>query len=358
MPKTIDSYNILYAKIAFNEDIYNSELGNRIGVYKKLKFNIFVLVLLSYILINKLYFLKKEKVVDGDLGIVWNKLHLKKINSLRADLKVLNIQNSVLLKKQSIGLFRKASVFKILKTAWNIKGVQSDYNYDSFFYRVYVVLMFEMLDDELKTLNNIYISGHFDRLTTLIAETCIKNKIDLNIIQHGCVQIFKKNLIKNKITGNVFYTYDFSVTSFNSFLNLGPNSNLIKFSIKNEIDFVKLDCDKPVIVYGCQDVLPVNNILIIDYLLETFKDHLVYVIPHPRENTKFYKKKYGDNQMIKISRDKPINVEVFISRFSTLGIQYQKEGVRTVFINLDKVNMDFIFSKNYEVYNNLYEFKK
>ena len=135
------------------------------------------------------------------------------------------------------------------------------------------------------------------------------------------------------------------------------NDILVIYRQKNILQInYSYNSSKPIIVYGCQDARPENNLLIINFLLENFNDKLVYIVPHPREDIKFYLKEFKHPNIV-VSRDKPSDIELFFSRFSTLGIEYANLGVKTIYVNLDKVKMDFMLSEQFEVYNSIEELK-
>ncbi|TCP27958.1 hypothetical protein EV195_101117 [Tenacibaculum skagerrakense] len=353
-------YNRIFKKITYNESIYYSEIGYTISFIKRLKFN--VLLFMFSVLVFFLSFIKRNRRKNGVIGISWNPLHVKKIKKVNNSIEVLDISNNNLFSFNNLLFLSNVNFFKVFINALKLKDyTKSKHNYNSFFYKIYVIIFLDALKKHTEKVNEIFISGHFDRLTTIVNEVCLLNNIKLNIIQHGSIQIFKNKLIPNKIVlGDIYYSYDFSKPFFETFLNIEKDVSFYKVPTENNLKLYnhdKLPSGKKIIVFGCQDAKPYHNVTIINFLVKKYKDCLIYVIPHPRENMSFYSKKYKSFANVIVSKDKPENIVLFISRFSTLGIEYEERGIKTVFINLDKVNMDFFSSNKYEVFKSLKDFE-
>lgn len=350
-------YNRIFKKITHNESVYYSEVGNKIFRQKRIEFLLFFLVFL-FVNLFASFFIKRKKRT-GHLGISWNPLHLKKIKAVVPLINILDISNNNLLSFSNNLTPGGFNLINVIRQAFRLKNyTKSSFNYSSFIYKIYIIILLDALKSHTENLEEVFVSGHFDRLTTIISEVCLVNDIKLNIIQHGCIQNFDKKLIKNRIHGNIYYSYDFSKPFFKVFLDYDDSVSFIKINISQKYKFFTfVPSSKKIITFGCQDAVPSNNFEIIDFLIVNFKNYLIHIIPHPREKVNLYKRKYALNDNVNISYKKPSNTILFISRFSTLGIEYQKAGVRTIFINLDKVKMDFIIESKHEVYTNLHDFE-
>lgn len=347
----------LYNKIVFNESVYNREIGYKVGYLMKMKMNIYTMLLVLQVFISKIKIKRsKADLIHYELGVSWNNLHHKKIRSIKNNVSILNINNKDMLKGQDD--FSKLSIFRAWSFALkNKRKTTLTHTYDSFFYKIYLYLLYDFLYLKLNKVKKIYISGHFDRVVSIISEINETNGSQLNLIQHGCIQVFNNKLKKNKVNGNIYYNNKFSVPYFSSFLEISKIKNFIGLKESNpEITYFHDSLSK-IIAFGCQDAKPENNLKIIKFLLENYKSKLIYVIPHPKEKQSYYFKKLKGCNVF-ISRKKPVNIELFISRFSTLGIEYYKCGVNSIFINIDKVKMDFMFSNDFKVYGSLKDFKE
>lgn len=347
----------LYEKIVYNENIYNKEIGYEIGFYNHFKMFIYCIGFTGNILKSKI--IKKERKEEYiKIGISWNDLHKKKIELVDIDLNIFNIKSNQLLKTVHYPYLKDVNISEALLFGFKHKGIRNKFSYQSFFYRIYIHLLYDFLFSLIKKREEVFVSGHFDRVVSILSEVCNTNNIKLNIIQHGCLQIFEKPLIKNILKGNIYYSHKFSLPFFSTFFHEINNIDFIKLDeVKPKIDYYH-KCSKKIIVYGCQDAKPKNNILIIDFLLNMFNNKLIYVIPHPREDLKFYSKYRHHLCNAFVSRTKPVNAEFFVSRFSTLGIEYSLLEIRSIFINIDMVKLDFMLSESYEIYESLEEFKK
>ena len=296
---------------------------------------------------------QKNKIRNKKIGISWNQLHSKKIALAESSLTIINVDTVNLFKTSNFKFLKEVNLFYAIKFALEFNEKSTLFSYQSFFYRIYLSLLYNIFDQIINDIDKVYISGHFDRFVSIISDICEKKEVELNLVQHGCIQIFEKPLIKNKITGKIYYSHDFSVPYFQTFLDFPLKTKFIKLeSKKPEINFSQKS-NKKIVVFGCQDAKPENNLLIINHLFKHFPNSLIYIIPHPREDIDYYKKRYKLFKNSHISREKPLNIEFFVSRFSTLGIEYASIGIRSLFINIDNVKMDFIISGKYEVYNSL-----
>tara|TARA_R110001583_G_scaffold192512_1_gene359081 strand:- start:627 stop:1712 length:1086 start_codon:yes stop_codon:yes gene_type:complete len=350
----------LYNKIVANENIYNKEIGYKLGVEKKSKMIFFSLLLCVMSAVVKVFWSnnQKNKTRNKKIGISWNQLHSKKIALAESSLTIVNIDTAKLLQTSNLKFLKGINLFYALRFALEFNEKLTAFSYQSFFYRIYLSSVYDIIDQILTDIDNVFISGHFDRFVSIISDISEKKEVELNLVQHGCIQIFKEQLIKNKVTGNIYYLNDFSVPYFQTFLDFPKKTKFVKLeSKKPEINFIQKS-NKKIIVFGCQDAKPENNLLIINHLINHFPNKLIYIIPHPREDIVYYTKRYKLYENSHISREKPLNVEFFVSRFSTLGIEYASIGIRSLFINIDNVKMDFIISGKYEVYNSLNQFKK
>lgn len=342
---------IIYKDIIFNEAVFNTEFSKKINNYQKLKLSLFVIALICKLILYKL-FSKKEEEVKGyeKIAFVWSDIHKKKIKQMFPNINVIDISRTISFKK--IKRYKDIKILKLFS-----RSIKTDTRYrhvsnDSYFYKIYIVLEYYMLKEQTKHVKNVVVAGHFDRYVNIFSQLSRNNNFKLSLMQHGCIQIYKKGLKSIPINGDIYYMYDFSIPFFNTFLCYTEKTNLYPQNSIHKLQFLKPNNNRntPLIVVACQDVNPENNLLIIDKILTTrkYKNFTLQIMPHPRENINYYKEYKKKNNVI-VSKNKDYQPDLVFTRFSTLGVEYQFSGTKTVFINIDLVQMDFLLSKNFNV---------
>ncbi|CAN0575572.1 unnamed protein product, partial [Laminaria digitata] len=210
-----------YAKIVHNESIYNKELGIRITFLMQAKLFFFNLFLFFSLFKNKLSF---NKVVFHDpksfdkIGLGWQPIHHQKLSQIIDEKFILDIGRNELC--YWIRHYHLTDIAIAWKFSIKNSKFSSKYSYDSIWYRFHIYIIYEILDRIITGNSEVFISGHFDRYVTIISAICAKKNAVLHLVQHGCIQIFEKPLIKNLISGDVFYLFPFSKPYFKTFLNL------------------------------------------------------------------------------------------------------------------------------------------
>ena len=219
----------LYNKIVANENIYNKEIGYKLGVEKKSKMIFFSLLLCVMSAVVKVFWSnnQKNKTRNKKIGISWNQLHSKKIALAESSLTIVNIDTAKLLQTSNLKFLKGINLFYALRFALEFNEKLTAFSYQSFFYRIYLSSVYDIIDQILTDIDNVFISGHFDRFVSIISDISEKKEVELNLVQHGCIQIFKEQLIKNKVTGNIYYLNDFSVPYFQTFLDFPKKTKFV-----------------------------------------------------------------------------------------------------------------------------------
>lgn len=347
------SFDKLFDKILYNERVIISEHGAK---KKKTKYLLMLMLCAVFLLlilfkpVIKLIGLVPKAFKEKEVGISWNKLHKSKIHGFKNDVPIIDIGYYNQFRLLLISNIKIRKTFKNIVVCIQRKKINSP---QELVYALYISFIYEILKNLLKDTKLILISGHFDRWVMVLEQITNYYGIEMSIIQHGCFQIFKAPIIKINVTGNFYYTYNFSNKAIDLYYNFKRNDVKYFHDEQSSVETFENGDKKQVIVYGCQDVNPKQNHLIIQHLIRKHPQKKIYILPHPREKITSYRKYLSKN--IVVTRSKPRNVTFFVSRYSTLGLEYMSIATHVIFVNLDGVKMDFLEEYAHCVCNNLEE---
>jgi len=112
------------------------------------------------------------------------------------------------------------------------------------------------------------------------------------------------------------------------------------------------------IAYASTHVRHNLNLQIIDSILAVMKlDVNLLIYTHPQENLSLYKKYQNVDNIFIFQKERHINIQYVISRFSTIGIEFYNSGIMPIFVNLDNVETDFLATNTFKVFTDTSDFE-
>ena len=199
----------------------------------------------------------------------------------------------------------------------------------------------------------VFISGHFDRITIIISHICKHNNIELTVVQHGALEYFE-NMPKIYVS-NVIYMYKFSEHYFRKYYYPIKNEIIYIYNqdLVSDVDkFLNCKLEKKTIAFLTQPEKINFNILIIKAMLTCRDKYNLNIILHPRDKKNDYKEFFNEPSIV-FSRNFCLNYHAVVTRSSTLGINFHNKNVKTIFVNLEGLQMDFYDIENIILINNL-----
>ncbi len=254
---------------------------------------------------------------------------------------------------QQIELFKGvtlSSIFKLFLATKCSKLDQNSYR-DNIFYKFACCAEFRMYQKLIHELQpqQVVVAGLNDRHTFYLSEICRQNSISYTLVQHGC--LFAINNPKLCSVDEFVYCYEFSLPFLKHYISEVERVKLTYLPIQpKSLSMVTQEDGIPSIAFACMPTNPQANISLIDELLETINErYRIIVYPHPRESLNIYQKSYSKNDRVMISQDKYKNVELVVTRISTIGIDFDRIGLPVVFVNLERSNTDYLMTGRYQV---------
>lgn len=282
------------------------------------------------------------------LYLSWSKTHTSKLKIFNDPIVELNFSKIDLIKCRvysNIKLTDIVNTFKIVQTL----------RYP-FYLKMLFVFEYNLVLNITKNTKEIYIAGHFDRLVLLISLIAKLENKKLNIVQHGALELIDG--LPKIYVSKVYYMYDFSIAYFERYY-LAIDKNILYINepklLSDNLNFKLCKFQKHTIALITQPDKVEYNIKILTFLIKNYKNSNISIIVHPRDNKKYYKKFLSQN--VFIGRSFCLDYSCVITRYSTLGVNFHKKGIKTIFINLDNVTMDFFESGEYIVINKLDSFE-
>lgn len=353
----MERISTIYSNIVYNDAVINFD--EKVGLWPKIKLGIYVIVLLL-----KSLFARKNKdaePVQKTIALSWSDLHMKRINWTFPNIAVLDISRKGALTNPQ--RYARVNIRRVLTLTIKVPSNRSfkHLTLDSYWYKVFIALEHEMLRKLTQQAEEVIVAGHFDRYIALLSDLSFENNFKLSIVQHGCIRIHDQPLKRATVNGDFFYMYKFSVPYFKTFAKYTSNSRFHDQRIEHSINFSEENDTKGKkrVVFVCQDKIPDNNKKIINEIirLQAKGNYVLQIMPHPREKIQAYRE-YRNQPSVFVSTNKKVRPDMVFTRFSTLGVEYAKAGIDTVFVNLDRVNMDFLFSLDFNEIKDIKDIEK
>ena len=182
----------------------------------------------------------------------------------------------------------------------------------------------------------ISIAGHYDRLSLIIQAIAKTENKKIDIYQHGV--LFSDKRISFLYCTSFYYLFESSIPFFlkNYF---SDNSPSLRKQKKKHINLLNTGLAEKTIGYISQNDTFMENIELVNLLTVAFPKIKIFVYPHPNEK-KDYKIFFLKNKKISICKEKYKN-SIYVTRYSTLGLELFEQGERVVFYNKKNLRLDF-----------------
>ena len=199
--------------------------------------------------------------------------------------------------------------------------------------RVLDLVLFEIAASKLHD-KTIHYSGHFDHYISVLSHLRESRRVDfkLNCYQHGVFEKSKGHSFKKIFCDT--YTLLFKESEDFFISNLSKNRDcVIITNVYNSNITARFSCkDSQIIVLAFQnDNFQLDKLLLNEILKSSKIKPLVYL--HPATSKKIQnglRQQYPDIDFF--LKERFSNVDILITRYSTIGIDYLKLGVKTYFI--------------------------
>ncbi len=193
----------------------------------------------------------------------------------------------------------------------------------------------------------IIIAEHYDRWAVLSDINCYRNSDlkKITLFQHGLVNVLsnsKINLFYRLKSVEIIYCFDYESYDFFQNFIFHPLSK-----VEKRILLPKLNLSTPEQNQNKENILIVGNNISLAYhqnlvnaiMMRHPSKYYIFYKPHP--NDKLTKEYDNPNWLVIQDRNFYPKVDVCISYPSTLGYEYQLNGIRTIFhdINEDMTNI-------------------
>jgi len=355
----------------YSSNIQNRYLSNKyVGIELTWKYSIKE-ILLSLFLIIKLIlsiFFRSRKLniqPNNSLAISWSKIHENRIKDVQPEIKFTYFYNSRATTIFSLKEFSSLSIRKILLLAYNLENnnsqnLESSQHYNTFWYRIIFAVDFYFVKVIINAYrpNEVYIAGLFDRLSILITSLAPSFNVRVHMLQHGVLgKRSSMSLIK---VDTFYYMYEFSKPFLKYVLDLKSGPTLIYLPQKSKNLGLSIFKGRPGIniAYASTHVRHNLNLQIIDSILAVMKlDVNLLIYTHPQENLSLYKKYQNVDNIFIFQKERHINIQYVISRFSTIGIEFYNSGIMPIFVNLDNVETDFLATNTFKVFTDTSDFE-
>lgn len=349
---------------------YKGVVNNRKVLYethnrnlKKIKFLgqsiIYFSIIITKFILSRFY--KIESINDTVIGINWLFHKTSRFLDYDSNLLIINY-NYKRLSKLDVKLFSNLKFIDLIyafklspKTHFRLSKSLKDYS--NVFY-AFVCLVENLLYKHIiidHNIKDIYIVGLNDRHSIFISDITYTYGLNLHVLQHGLLTKFD-NLHKINVD-KFYYTHDFSLKYLKYFLINIHQIECVYLPDKKYNRWEKFDHNLN-IAYACTPTNIEYNIEIIKFLIDSVpNDYRVIIYPHPREGVNAYEKYFIKNEKVHITNKRYDNIELLITRISSLGIEYYDIGIKPLFINLENHDTDYLSTGKFEVFESLDAFK-
>lgn len=296
----------------------------RMTRFKSLKFIYFIYYFLSIIIP---LFLKKTAAGNNDkIAICWSRRHSRVIDFHASDSYFINRKLDVC-DIMRLGLSSRVDVFRlVMKT----RGHELHFM-ERFIYTVEYFCLRNIVSEHLE----ISIAGHFDRFTVSLTFLAKSEGKKITVFQHGALGQIRG--LAPLCVDKFYYLYPSSVPFIMQYFLCED----LELSPVKEEDFSRiehgLECPDSILFIG-QDLNPHFNEMILNTLVGCYEREQVYFLKHPRD-----KKEYNIGVIISECISNP---SLVVTRYSTLGFNYERLGYKVIYVDMDNISVDFLEKNN------------
>jgi hypothetical protein len=330
-----------------NHEYYNAKHNKKTGneLFGEVKYFAWII----YILLFSPYY----KITNKKIYIIYSRIHEKILENSR------DSENSVyigrILSNPKV-VFNKNSYFSTFGTKERIElfvnsffwQVRNNVNIKYFAHGMDFFILYSFI--KRMNLNEIVISGHFDRYATWLSLICKKEKISITISQHGALERIN---LPHKINANTVICFNTNEEEF--FKKYILNNDKCIFVNKGFISSLKFydyeKNDKIVIGIASQDLYTFETLKIVRYLNDKYFSMIKIVIyPHPREDKNIFSE-FRKQKNIEIETEcRYRNIDILFTFFSSLVYDYLKfESVKIICYPPKEIEMSFFNNKRVTV---------
>lgn len=288
--------------------------------FKSLKFIYFAYYFLSIIFP---LFLKRTSVRKNDkIAICWSKRHSHVIDFHKSDGYFLN-KKIGFVDIIKLDFSSRVDVFRLV-----IKNGGHELPFTERF--IYTAEYF-CLKSVVSEYSELSIAGHFDRFTIALAFLAKLEDKKITVFQHGAFGHIKG--LTSLCVDKFYYLYPSSIPFIQQYFLCDD----LELTPVKEGDFERIehglelpDC----ILFIGQDLNPNFNEMILNTLVSCCEKEKVYFLKHPRD-----KNEYKNGIVIS---DCIRNPSLVVTRYSTLGFNYERLGHKVIYVDMDNVFVDFL----------------
>ncbi|ENP8354934.1 hypothetical protein KIP00_03180 [Vibrio sp. B513a] len=288
--------------------------------FKSLKFVYFIYYFFS--MIFPFFFKRKIVKKNTKIAVCWSKRHSHVIDFQDSDSFFLN-RKVDFVDILNLDFLTRVDVFRfVLKTRKHeLKFMER------FIYTVEFFCLKNIVSDYAE----ISIAGHFDRFTISLIFLSKSEEKKVTVFQHGAFGNIEG--LTPLFVDKFYYLYPSSIPFIQKYFLCDD----LEQSPVKEKDFDRiehgLDLPDSILFIG-QDINPHFNEMILNTLVGCYGKEQVYFLKHPRDRN-VYKNGILISDCIR-------NPSLIVTRYSTLGFNYERLGHKVIYVDMDNVFVDFL----------------